>query len=84
MYPARALERVFSWADSVGRTIEWIEGVFYAPESQKGQFNLDYIAERGDGDYEHFRRLCFRLASEIQTAAASRGMGGYFEIGISD
>jgi len=84
MYPAFSLVQIFSWADKAGRTIEWVEGVFYAPTSQTGQLALDYVAERRDGDYEQFRQTCVRLASEIQAAAASREMGGYFEIGISD
>ena len=30
-YPASELHRIFEWAQDAGRTLEWVEGIFYQP-----------------------------------------------------
>ena len=82
-YPAASIERIFDWADSQGRTLEWMEGVFYCPETDEGQLSVSYMCERGDESYTDFRATCVRLALEIETEAAAKCMGAYFELGIS-
>ncbi len=82
-YPAASIERIFNWADTQGRTLEWMEGVFYRPDTDEGQLSLSYMRERGDENYTDFRAACVRLALEIETEAAAKGMGAYFELGIS-
>ncbi len=60
-----------------------MEGVFYRPETDEGQLSLSYMCERGDENYTDFRADCVRLALEIETEATAKGMGAYFELGIS-
>ena len=84
LYPAAALPRIFDWADRTGRTVDWIEGVFYSPVDDKGQLSLDYICGPREGDDVLFRQTCLRMAEDIGADAAKRGMGAYFEVGISD
>ena len=84
MYPADDLARIFDWADENGRSLEWIEGVFYNPRTHEGQLSHGYICQRHTGEYGAFRTSCLRLAEEIIAEAGRLGMGGYFEIGISD
>jgi hypothetical protein len=82
-YPAAAMAEVFGWAADSGRTIEWVEGLFYRPETDDGQLSTAYICQRKDWPSD-FRQRCLKLAEQIEPDAASRGMGGYFEIGISE
>src|SRR5438445_4234749 len=77
MYPAADLDRIFNWAESQNRKIEWLEGVFFNPEKDEGQLSLEFIIERDDGsNYEQFRATCERMASEVQISPKSPGMNG--------
>ena len=82
-YPAASLERIFDWATSAGRTLEWVEGVFYRPGADEGELSLSYICERRGTDYTVFRQTCVGLAGEIEREAAEKARGAYFEIGVS-
>lgn len=84
MYEAALIDRVFEWAERQDHRIEWVEGLFYDPNSDGGQMSTDYIVELQDAEYVDFRATCLRLASEIQLDARKKGMKGYFEIGISN
>ena len=83
-YPAAAIERIFDWAESRDRRIEWVEGVFYRPETDEGQLSLSYMHELREQSYRDFRATCVRLAAEMEAEAMTRDMGAYFELGISD
>lgn len=82
LYPALALEKIFSWADKEGRRLEWLEGAFFDPTTDTGRLSLSYMCEC-DGDYGVFKERCLSLAAEIKQEASSIRMGGYFEIGVS-
>lgn len=82
-YPAASLERIFTWAQAEGRELQWVEGVFYRPDTDEGELSLSYICERREAEYEPFRLTCISLAQEMEAEAAVKGMGAYFEIGIS-
>jgi hypothetical protein len=82
-YPAASLERIFDWAQTSARELQWVEGVFYDPDSDDGELSLSYICERREAEYEGFRLTCVRLAREMEAEAAAKGLGAYFEIGIS-
>jgi len=82
-YPAASITRIFDWADARGRTLEWMEGVFYCPDTDERQLSLSYMCERAHGSYTDFRASCIRLALEMETEATAKGMGAYFEVGIS-
>lgn len=82
-YPAAALERIFDWAQATSRQLEWVEGVFYRPDTDEGQLSLSYMCERGDAEYGSFRETCLGLVPDIEAEAASKHMGAYFEIGVS-
>lgn len=84
LYPAAALEQVFNWAQTAHRQLEWVEGVFYRPETDEGQLSLSYMCELRDAEYESFRATCLGLVPDIQAEAASKHMGAYFEIGVAD
>jgi hypothetical protein len=83
-YPAASIARIFDWADAQGGTLEWIEGVFYCPDTDEGQLSLSYMCERAHESYTDFRASCIRLALEMDTEASAKGMGAYFGLGISD
>lgn len=82
LYPANELNVIFDWAERNGRSLEWIEGVFYDPKKDRGQLSLSYICECGP-DYAAFKAQCLRFAPEIEAEAATIGLDAYFEIGIS-
>ncbi len=83
-YPAAALQRIFDWAQHVSRRLEWVEGVFYNLDTDEGQLSLSYICEHRAGGYASFREACLSMVSEMEAEAAVKGMGAYFEIGISN
>lgn len=82
-YPAASLPRIFEWAEEQSRTLEWVEGVFYRPDTQEGELSGGYIAIRRKQDHASFKSTCLDLISEFEAEAASKAMGAYFEIGIS-
>ena len=84
LYPAADLERIFDWADTEGRTLEWVEGIFYNPSTNEGQLSGAYICERRGADYAAFRRTCLGLVAKIEAEASTLGMEPFFEIGVSD
>lgn len=83
-YPAAKLERIFDWARAAGRELEWVEGVFYRPDTDEGQLSLSYICERDGAEYGLFRQQCLDLTPDMEAEAASKHMSAYFEIGITD
>jgi len=84
LYPASALASIFDWAAKRGRTLEWVEGVFYRPDTDEGQLSVAYIRRRGTTDTTAFRQTCLRLGEQLEAEAASLEMHGYFEIGVSE
>lgn len=84
IYQARALERIFKWVAAQGGAVEWIEGVFYNPETDEGQLSLSYMCQRGGSEPDRFRSLCLDLAADMEAEASIIGKTAYFEIGISN
>ena len=82
-YPAASLPRIFEWAEGLGRTLEYVEGVFYRPVTHEGQLSGGYIVVRGEHDHAAFKGTCLGLIVQFEAEAATKGMGAYFEIGIS-
>jgi hypothetical protein len=82
-YPANELARVFDWALQNERTVERVEGLFYRPDTLEGQLSVAYIGDRDGRPEATFRAVCIELAMGLEAEAASKGMGGYFEIVVS-
>jgi hypothetical protein len=82
-YPAGEVGRIFDWAHANGRTVEWVEGLFYRPTTEEGQLSVAYTRQREGADQTTFRQVCLELAKALEIDASANGMRGYFEIGVS-
>lgn len=82
-FPAEALAEIFDWAASKGTPVEWIEGVFYRPETDEGQLSVAYILQRAGAEDSIFRQRCLDLAALMKTEAAGNGYQAFFEIGVT-